>query len=45
VSRGAGLGVSIELPMIGLFGFDYGYGFDRVGGGGWQAHINFGSSF
>lgn len=43
--KGAGLGIGIELPMIGLFGFDYGYGFDRVGGGGWQAHINFGSSF
>jgi outer membrane protein insertion porin family len=45
LNKGAGFGVSIELPMIGLFGFDYGYGFDRVGGGGWQAHINFGSSF
>ena len=45
LNKGAGLGVSIELPMIGLFGFDYGYGFDRVGGGSWQAHINFGSSF
>ncbi|HEU4364137.1 MAG TPA: BamA/TamA family outer membrane protein, partial [Candidatus Krumholzibacteria bacterium] len=45
LNKGAGLGVSIELPMIGLFGFDYGYGFDRAGGGSWQAHINFGSSF
>jgi outer membrane protein insertion porin family len=45
LKKGAGLGVLIELPMIGLFGFDYGYGFDRVGGGRWQAHITFGSSF
>jgi len=43
--KGAGLGIAIELPMIGLFGFDYGYGFDRFGGGRWQAHINFGSAF
>jgi hypothetical protein len=31
--------------MIGLFGFDYGYGFDRPDGARWQAHINFGSQF
>jgi outer membrane protein insertion porin family len=43
--RGAGLGILIELPMIGLLGFDYAYGFDRVGGGGWQPHITFGSGF
>jgi outer membrane protein insertion porin family len=45
LKKGAGFGIGIELPMIGLFGFDYGYGFDRVGGGAWEAHINFGSSF
>ncbi|HET6349885.1 MAG TPA: outer membrane protein assembly factor BamA [Candidatus Krumholzibacteria bacterium] len=43
--RGAGLGIVIELPMIGLLGFDYAYGFDRVGGGRWQPHITFGSGF
>ncbi|HXV13698.1 MAG TPA: outer membrane protein assembly factor BamA, partial [Candidatus Krumholzibacteria bacterium] len=43
--KGAGLGVVIELPMIGLFGFDYAYGFDRFGGGRWEPHITFGSSF
>jgi outer membrane protein insertion porin family len=43
--RGAGFGIMIELPMIGLLGFDYAYGFDRPGGGGWQPHITFGSGF
>lgn len=27
--RGAGAGVRIEVPMIGVMGFDLGYGFDR----------------
>jgi outer membrane protein insertion porin family len=45
LSKGAGFGVLVELPMIGLFGFDYGYGFDRPDGARWQAHINFGSQF
>jgi outer membrane protein insertion porin family len=45
VRKGAGFGIAIELPMIGLFGFDYAYGFDSFIGGRWQTHINFGSSF
>jgi len=45
VYRGAGFGVVIELPAIGLFGFDYAYGFDRRFGGSWEPHITFGSSF
>jgi outer membrane protein insertion porin family len=43
--KGAGLGIVVELPMIGLFGFDYAFGFDRFGGGAWEPHITFGSSF
>jgi len=43
--RGAGFGIVIELPMIGLLGFDYAYGFDRFGGGRWEPHITFGSGF
>ena len=31
VKRSAGLGVRIFLPMFGLIGFDYGWGFDRIG--------------
>lgn len=29
VKRSAGLGVRIMLPMVGLLGIDWGYGFDR----------------
>jgi len=29
LSRGAGAGVRIEIPMMGVIGFDLGYGFDR----------------
>lgn len=43
--KGAGFGIVIELPMIGLFGLDYAYGFDRFGGGRWEPHITFGSGF
>lgn len=31
VKRSAGIGVRIFLPMFGLIGFDYGWGFDRIG--------------
>jgi outer membrane protein insertion porin family len=43
--RGAGLGVRIDVPMVGQLGFDYGYGFDRTlrrGGPGWQFHFQIG---
>ena len=43
--KGAGFGIVVELPMIGLFGFDYAFGFDQFGGGAWEPHITFGSSF
>lgn len=43
--RGAGLGIRIELPMLGTVGLDYGYGFDRIGGGSWEPHITFGQGF
>jgi len=32
VKRSAGMGVRIFLPMMGLIGFDYGYGFDEIPG-------------
>jgi len=51
VRRSAGLGVRIFLPMFGLLGFDYGYGFDldQVPGFGpqsskWQPHFIIGFS-
>lgn len=45
VRRGAGLGVRIDVPMVGQLGFDYGYGFDvteQEGGPGWQFHFQIG---
>ena len=45
LKRGAGLGIRIELPMLGTVGIDYGYGFDRFGGAAWEPHITFGGMF
>ena len=36
MKRSAGLGVRIFLPMVGLMGIDWAYGFDKVYNGGWQ---------
>ena len=48
VKRSAGLGVRIYLPMFGLLGLDWGYGFDDVYGvpdaGGSQFHFSIGGS-
>ena len=47
--RSAGVGVRIFLPMFGLMGIDWGYGFDRVPGqrdaGGSQFHFVIGQQF
>jgi outer membrane protein insertion porin family len=43
--KGAGFGIRVEVPMMGTIGFDYGYGFDRLGGGGWEPHFNIGTMF
>jgi len=45
LKRGAGVGVRLEIPMIGLLGFDFGYGFDRAGGGKWEPHFQIGRTF
>jgi len=45
LKRGAGLGIRIDVPMVGQLGFDYGYGFDRSerqGGPGWEFHFQIG---
>ena len=48
VKRSAGLGVRIYLPMFGLLGLDWGYGFDDVYGAsnvnGSQFHFSIGGS-
>ena len=41
--RGAGVGVRLVVPPIGLIGFDFGYGFDRIDGPQWEPHFQFGN--
>ena len=43
--KSAGLGIRIELPMLGTVGLDYGYGMDRATGGSWEPHVTFGGAF
>ena len=45
MDKGVGLGIRIELPMLGTIGFDYGYGFDKIGGAGWEPHLTLGAGF
>jgi len=50
--RSVGFGIRVEVPLLGLIGFDYAYGFDRLdrrtglyNRAGWQPHIQFGRVF
>lgn len=50
MKRSVGVGARVFMPMIGIIGFDYGYGFDRVDVYGnpdpkWKMHFVFGKSF
>ena len=49
LKRSVGAGVRIFLPMLGLLGVDYGYGFDRNNydnkKGGQNCHIVIGQEF
>ena len=45
IKRSAGVGVRIFLPMIGLLGVDWGYGFDDSVYGGSQFHFVLGQQF
>ncbi len=45
LKKGLGLGIRLELPALGTVGFDYGYGFDKPGGPGWEPHISLGAGF
>ncbi len=49
MKRSAGVGVRIILPMVGLLGIDWAYGFDKVNGssqyGGSQFHFVLGQEF
>ena len=47
LKRSAGLGVRMFMPMLGMLGFDLGYGFDDVeftdkNPEGWRFHVLFG---
>jgi len=47
IKRSAGVGIRVFLPMIGLLGVDWGYGFDmsKNNGGGSQFHFVIGQQF
>lgn len=45
IKRSAGVGVRVFLPMIGLLGIDWGYGFDDKDSGGSQFHFIIGQQF
>ncbi|MCX6308942.1 MAG: BamA/TamA family outer membrane protein, partial [Bacteroidia bacterium] len=49
LKRSAGLGLGIFLPMVGLMGIDWAYGFDKVQGAstpsGSQFHFIIGQEF
>ncbi len=47
LKRSAGVGVRLFVPNMGLLGFDFAYGFDKLEGaskvGGWRTHFQFGN--
>lgn len=49
LKRSAGVGIRFFMPMIGMLGFDVGYGFDDISGNnkpeGWTYTITFGQPF
>ena len=49
LKRSLGFGFRVQTPMLGMIGFDFGYGFDRpkVDGvpAGWNTHFQFGPQF
>ena len=45
IKRSAGVGVRVFLPMIGLLGVDWGWGFDDAVNGGSQFHFVLGQQF
>lgn len=49
VKRSAGLGFRVIMPMLGILGVDFAYGFDKIYGSvepsGWQTHFILGQQF
>ena len=44
LNRGIGFGIRVEVPMLGIMGLDYAYGFDGPDKG-WEPHFQFGTTF
>ncbi len=44
LKKGAGVGVRVEVPFLGIIGLDIAYGFDNDGGK-WVPHIQFGPGY
>ena len=44
LKKSAGFGIRIEIPMMGIMGFDFGYGFDKPVPG-WEPHFQIGTAF
>ena len=47
LKRAVGIGVRIHMPMLGMLGYDVGYGFDSIYNdsntpSGWEHHLLFG---
>lgn len=45
LNKSIGLGVRLLVPMLGMIGFDYGYGFDYTGPDKGRIHFQFGQQF
>ena len=51
IRRSLGFGFRVQTPMLGMIGFDFGYGFDpeevegEVAKSGWKTHFQFGPQF
>lgn len=45
IKRSAGVGVRVYLPVVGLLGVDWGWGFDDAANGGSQFHFVIGQQF
>jgi outer membrane protein insertion porin family len=45
MKRSAGAGIRFFMPMIGMLGFDIGYGFDRIPEPKWKTTLTFGNQF
>ena len=49
LNRSAGIGVRLFMPMLGMLGYDVGYGFDKdlsiLNSSPWEYHLIFGMPF